>query len=284
MPGARRGLEPRGGVDEVAGHHPLVARADRHRGLAGQHAGAGLDARPEVTDGLDQLEGGANGPLGVVLVGDRRAPDGHHRVADELLDGAAVAIDDLARHVEVAGQQLPDGLRVAAFGERREPDEVREEDRDEAAFGDGCGLGPGRGHGRDGGRRARLVPDQPVAAVAAEPCGRAVRRATGRAERDQAVAAFSAELPPGLGRRSAGGTVHGWNVPCAIILCPSGPRRSVLAELRDPGAPRRELGPQRRQVLLVGERHIQGVAIDRPQLRQGQPDRLDGPQRTPRTA
>ncbi len=114
--GRGRGLEPRGGVDEVAGHHPLVARADRHRGLAGQHAGAGLDARPEVTDGLDQLEGGANGPLGVVLVGHRRAPDGHHRVADELLDGAAVAIDDLAGHVEVAGQQLPDGFGVAAFG------------------------------------------------------------------------------------------------------------------------------------------------------------------------
>ena len=52
---------------------------------------------PSVADGVDELEGGADGALGVVLVGDRRAPDGHDRVADELLDGAAVAVDDVAR-------------------------------------------------------------------------------------------------------------------------------------------------------------------------------------------
>ena len=52
--------------------------------------------------GVDQLERRAHGALGIVLVRDRRAPDGHHRVADELLDGAAVAVDDVAREVEVA--------------------------------------------------------------------------------------------------------------------------------------------------------------------------------------
>ena len=50
---------------------------------------------PEDADGVDELEGGADGPLGVVLARDRRAPDGHDRVADELLDGAAVALDDI---------------------------------------------------------------------------------------------------------------------------------------------------------------------------------------------
>ena len=34
----------------------------------------------------DELERGANRPLGIVLVRDGRAPDGHYGVADELLD------------------------------------------------------------------------------------------------------------------------------------------------------------------------------------------------------
>ena len=119
--GAGRGhrLEARGGVDEVAGDHPLAHGADRHGGLAGQDPGPQLErlvARlpPEVADGVDELEGGPHGPLGVVLLGDRRAPDGHDGVADELLDRAAVALDDLAAQVEVAGQELADLLRVAS--------------------------------------------------------------------------------------------------------------------------------------------------------------------------
>ena len=46
---------------------------------------------PEAADRVDELERGPDGPLGVVLARGRRAPDGHDRVADELLDGAAVA-------------------------------------------------------------------------------------------------------------------------------------------------------------------------------------------------
>ena len=96
-PGGSDRLESRGGVDEVAGDHALVRRADRHGRLAGQDAGAGLDASdPRPADGVDELEAGADGPLGVVLAGGRRAPDRHDRVADELLDGAAVAADDVA--------------------------------------------------------------------------------------------------------------------------------------------------------------------------------------------
>ena len=40
--------------------------------------------------------GGADRPQGVVLVDDRDAEDRHDRVADELLDGAAVRLDDPA--------------------------------------------------------------------------------------------------------------------------------------------------------------------------------------------
>ena len=41
---------------------------------------------PSDAHGVDQLERRPDGTLGVVLVGDRCAPDGHDRVADELLD------------------------------------------------------------------------------------------------------------------------------------------------------------------------------------------------------
>ena len=70
------------------------------------------DLAPIAATAVDQLEPGADRALGVVLVGRRHAPDGHHRVADELLDGAAVAGDDAAL-VEVARQQLADVLLVA---------------------------------------------------------------------------------------------------------------------------------------------------------------------------
>ena len=93
--GARRRhrLEPRRGVDEVARDHALVGRADGHRRLTREHPAARLDARTQGPHRVDELQGGADRALGVVLVRDRRAPHGHHRVADELLDRAAVAVD-----------------------------------------------------------------------------------------------------------------------------------------------------------------------------------------------
>ena len=63
-------------------------------------------------DRVDQLERRADRALRVVLVRDRRAPDRHHRVADELLDGASVAGDDLARGREVPVEEVADVLRV----------------------------------------------------------------------------------------------------------------------------------------------------------------------------
>ena len=133
-------LEPGGGVDEVARDHALVGGPDGHRGLTGEDAGPRLDPGPRRGHGLDELEGRPDGALGVVLEGDRRAPDRHHRVADELLDRAAVAADHLAREVEVAAERVPDVLGVAFLGEGREPDEVGEQDRHEPSLGDRTGA------------------------------------------------------------------------------------------------------------------------------------------------
>ena len=82
----RRALEPARRVDHVAGDHPLAGRAEGDRRLAGQDPDPDLDPWAERPDRVDEVQPGADRPLGVVLVGDRGAPQRHHRVADELLD------------------------------------------------------------------------------------------------------------------------------------------------------------------------------------------------------
>ena len=134
-PGLGGGLDPRGGVDQVAGDHPLAFGADRHGRLAGEHARPRREARIELLHCGDQVERGPDRPLGVVLVRDRRPPHRHHGVADELLDGAAVQRDQPAAGLEVAGQQLTGVLRVAALGCGGEADEVGEEDGDHLPLG-----------------------------------------------------------------------------------------------------------------------------------------------------
>ena len=84
--GRRGGLQAARGVDHVAGDHPLADGPDRDGGLPGEDAGPGLDGRPQPANAVHQLQGGPNGPLGVVLVARRGAPHGHDGVADELLD------------------------------------------------------------------------------------------------------------------------------------------------------------------------------------------------------
>ena len=214
--GARRGdrLDPRGRVDHVARDHALVGGAQRDRRLAGEDARPRLDARAQDPDRVHELERGPDRALGVVLVRGRRAPHGHDRVADELLDHAAVAVDDLAREVEVAGQRLAHELRVAFLGERREADEVGEQHRDEPPFRDRPRLGTVPAAGASAGfdaSRAGAPASWPThggvaegrAAVAAEPLSRLGDRAAGRAARGEPRPARPAEALAGRVRRAA---------------------------------------------------------------------------------
>ena len=137
-----RRLHARGGVDEVARDHPLPLGADRHSGLTGEDAGADLQGGIELGNGRDEVERCANGPLGVVLLRDRRSPDRHHRVADELLDRSAVALDERPRLLEVAGEELARLLRVPTLRGRGEADEVGEEHGDEPPLRGRCRCGP----------------------------------------------------------------------------------------------------------------------------------------------
>ena len=189
----RDGLESAGGVDEVAGDHPLAAGADRHGRLARQHAGANLDleAVAQRWHAGDDVERRAHRPLSVVLVRRRRAPDGHDRVADELLDRAAVALDDGPSQLEVARQELARVLGILVLRERGEPHEIREQDRHQAPFGgarrrrDGPGTGAAGWRGRSAQRGSAFAAELGLVGV----LGAAVRAA-----RRQARAALHAEL------------------------------------------------------------------------------------------
>jgi hypothetical protein len=99
----------------------------------------------ELLDSLQHPKAGPDRPLRIVAVRDRRAEDGHHRIADELLDDAAVLLDARLYLRVVELERVADVLRVGAVRPRRELDEIDEEDRDELALLLECGsreLGP----------------------------------------------------------------------------------------------------------------------------------------------
>ena len=130
------------GVHEVACDHALSLGAERDGRLAREDARARLelgssDLVAQRGHGRDEVERRPHGALGVVLSRGRRAQDRHDRVPDELLDRAAVELDQSAARVEVAREELAYVLGVAALRDRREADEVGEEDGDEATLGGG---------------------------------------------------------------------------------------------------------------------------------------------------
>ena len=88
----RRALEPRGRVDDVArGHALTLTRLEGHECLARGDADPDLELRL-LPRPVANRKRGPHRPLRIVLVRDRRPEEGHHRVADELLDGSSVAL------------------------------------------------------------------------------------------------------------------------------------------------------------------------------------------------
>ena len=120
----REGLLP----GSAARHHLTAGDADMDaqlpaRGLA--------QTRHQVVD----RERGADRPLGVVAVGDRRAEDAHDAVADVLVDRAAVALDHAVDGFEEAAHELVQLLRVEFAAEPGIAGEIGEQHRDLPALG-----------------------------------------------------------------------------------------------------------------------------------------------------
>ena len=123
-------LESRSRVDDVTRSHSLAclgASVEPDERLAGRngdpHLRVVLLDRP-VADSKT----GADGALGVVFVRDRGPEKGHHRVADELFDGPAVAFELRAEALVIRGEQRLDVLGIELLGSRGEADEVAEDD------------------------------------------------------------------------------------------------------------------------------------------------------------
>ena len=84
---------------------PWPCGADGDGRLAGQHGRARVERlvrAAQAADISDEVERSPNRALGIILERMRRTPDGHHCVADELLDRPAVSLDPFARELEVA--------------------------------------------------------------------------------------------------------------------------------------------------------------------------------------
>ena len=107
-------LEASGDIDRIAGHESLARDRVAGDDLARVHAGTNREANaPDPIQLVVQfrlhalhVRGGTNRSERVVLVELRQPEDGHDRVADELLDHSAVALELGAHRVEIAGHHL----------------------------------------------------------------------------------------------------------------------------------------------------------------------------------
>ncbi len=76
------------------------------------------------------LDGRFDGAEGVVFVRNRDPESGHDRVADELVDRAAVALEHRMHFLEVALHDAANRFRIQLLAQARGARDVREDDGD----------------------------------------------------------------------------------------------------------------------------------------------------------
>ena len=131
----RRTLDPRSSVHDVARDEHVTAfrlRTHRDHGLprVDAHSYAEVELRVrvvEVGDRVEDAEARAHRAFSVVFVRDGSPERGHHGIADELLDGASIALDHAADASVVRSDARPYVLWILALRRRREPDEIAEQ-------------------------------------------------------------------------------------------------------------------------------------------------------------
>ena len=120
---AERGVADAAFAAEIADDRLAVMQAD---------AGA-ADHRPvevavaELTGEIQHFQGRREGIPAVIGPGDRCAPEGDDRVADELVDGAAVVEDDVAHAVEIGVEERGGLLRRDDMAEAGESLDIGEQ-------------------------------------------------------------------------------------------------------------------------------------------------------------
>ena len=129
LAGLRGLLQPRGDVHRIARCQPLL-RPGHH--FAGHDADPRLEA--ELGQRVAHLDRRPQRAKRVVLVEHGYAEDGHHGVADELLHGAAVPLDDRLHPLEVAGEHRPQPLRVERLAKSGRSGDIAEENGDGLAL------------------------------------------------------------------------------------------------------------------------------------------------------
>ncbi len=214
-------LEPSSDVDSVAGDERLTFTADDD--LAGVDPDARLE--PVLGDGGAHLGRSANCAQRVVLVRDGDPEDGHHGIADELLDGAAVTLEDHAKILEVAPHPCAQRLGIRRLAERRRTDEVAEENGDDFALLAGR-LGRSQ-------RRPTRAAEARVALVLA-PAVRASRHGRGVYERtgwSSASSMLAASVAANAGSKRPAPTSRTEAAPAATAarIESSGSRSSISA-------------------------------------------------------
>jgi len=137
----------------------IVAPVSLHRVLFRRHL------KSELVRRLQDPQAGTNGALGVILVRDRCAEHGHHRVADKLLHRAAEPAELLAHPLVVGLQRRAHVFRVGRVGARSERDQVDEEHRDGLAL-----LAEHSGAERCAARQAEAGPLRVLLAAARTDC------------------------------------------------------------------------------------------------------------------
>ena len=201
MGGLADGVVVHGQVVADGAHHDLARiepNPDQHL-----DAVAAAHLLGAAADGVLHGERGVAGAHRVVLVGERRAEQGHDAVAQHLVDHAFVAVHRLHHGADRRIEQLMDALGVATSDQLERTLDVGEQHGDLLALAldrapggaDALGqvlggVGLGRGEFRPAGRLGASELDP---ATAAEPCIRAVGMAAGRTAFVEGGAATLAE-------------------------------------------------------------------------------------------
>ena len=124
------GVTERAGVGGVEGtgagdDHTCVDPGVHHE----WRSDATLVARAELVDSSMDLEGGADGALGIVFMSDWIAEHRHDRVSEELVDPSRVPLDDLGGPGEYLTHHSLDILGIEMLGHGGEAGEITEDDR-----------------------------------------------------------------------------------------------------------------------------------------------------------